>query len=42
MRPAMDALRKRLTCDPAAVRQWLQDLGYLTAAGNVTRRYGGR
>jgi hypothetical protein len=42
MRPAMDALRKRLTSDPAAARQWLQDLGYLTAAGNVTRRYGGR
>lgn len=30
-----------LVKDPAVARQWLQDLGYLSRSGQVTRRYGG-
>lgn len=30
-----------LVKDPAVARQWLQELGYLSRSGQVTRRYGG-
>ena len=42
MQPGVEALKKRLANDPAAARQWLQDLGFLTVSGNVTKRYAGR
>lgn len=42
MQPGVAALKKRLANDPAAARQWLQDLGYLTGAGKVTKRYASR
>ena len=39
MRPGVEALKKRLTDDPVAARKWLEELGYLTPSGNVTKRY---
>jgi hypothetical protein len=42
MRPAVDALVTEVTSSPAKARKWLQELGYLTPKGNVTRRYSSR
>lgn len=42
LKPSVDALVEELTSDPQKARAWLQELGYLTPRGNVTRRYGGR
>lgn len=42
MRGAVQAVVDDLTSDPVKAQAWLQELGYLTASGNVTRRYGGR
>lgn len=42
MKPSVDALVEELTSDPQKAKAWLQELGYLTPNGNVTRRYGGR
>lgn len=42
VKPGLDALVEELTSDPKKAQAWLQELGYLTPSGNVTRRYGGR
>lgn len=42
MKPSVEALVEELTSDPQKAKAWLQELGYLTPNGNVTRRYGGR
>ena len=42
MKPGMDALVLDVTSSPAKARKWLQELGYLTPKGNVTRRYSSR
>lgn len=42
VKPELDALVEDLASDPKKAKAWLQELGYLTASGNVTRRYGGR
>lgn len=42
MKPGVDAMVRELTSDPAKAKAWLQELGYLTPTGRVSRRYGGR
>jgi hypothetical protein len=39
MRPAMQAMVAEVTSSRTKAREWLQELGYLTPKGNVTRRY---
>lgn len=40
--PGVEKLRQQLLSDPQKAREWLQELGYLTAGGNISSRYGGR
>jgi hypothetical protein len=39
---SVDALKARLMSDPELAKKWLRELGYLTAGGNVSSRYGSR
>ena len=38
MQPRIAALKAQLA-DPAKAQKWLEELGYLTPKGNVTKRY---